>query len=301
VLGFILGLLFGIASALLLERLDRRIKDVSELEELYGLPVLCDVPESPALGSSQSEEVHGFVVAESFRMLRARLRYFNIDHEIRSLIVTSVGPAEGKTTIAQNLAAAAASTGSTRVLLLEADLRRPRLAGNLGLTAAPGLAEFLTHAVGLDKVVQRLTIEAGDEGRAEKGLDVIVAGINPPNPAELLESDKMADLLDRLAAIYDLVIIDTPPAGLIADVIPLLSRVGGIVIVSSVGKSSRDGAAHFRAQLAQLGAPVLGVVANRVKHRAGDGYYGGYNTYYMRNGHATDPAVPATAEKRTTP
>ena len=279
VLGFILGLLFGVAAALLLERLDRRIKDVAELGEIYGLPVLCDVPESQALSSGQAESVHGFAVAESFRMLRARLRYFNIDREIRSLIVTSVGPAEGKTTVAHNLAAATASAGATRVLLLEADLRRPRLAAKLGLTAAPGLAEFLTRAVGLDEVIQRITLQEGGD-RPDKTLDVIVAGINPPNPAELLESDKMADLLDRLAAIYDLVVIDTPPAGLIADVIPLMSLVGGIVIVSSVGKSSRDAAAHFKGHLDQLGAPVLGVIANRVKYRSGDGYYyGGYGGY----------------------
>jgi capsular exopolysaccharide synthesis family protein len=300
VLGFLLGLLLGIALAVLLERLDRRIKDVGELEELYGLPVLCDVPESQALGTSQAGDVHRFAVTEAFRMLRARLRYFNIDREIRSLIVTSVGPAEGKTTVAQNLAAAAASTGSTRVLLLEADLRRPRLAGNLALRGTPGLAEVLTHGVSLDEVVQRLTLDTGDDVNAAKTLDVIVAGINPPNPAELLESDKMRDLLDRLSAIYDLVIIDTPPAGLIADVIPLMNRVGGIVIVSSIGHSSRDGATEFKAQLTQLGAPLLGVIANRVKHRRGDRYYGGYGSYYARDGGVPDPtATPVAGETRS--
>jgi capsular exopolysaccharide synthesis family protein len=199
--------------------------------------------------------------------------------------------------VAQNLAAAAASTGSTRVLLLEADLRRPRLAGNLNLTAAPGLAEILTHGVSLSDVVQRVTLAAGDGVQAEKSLDVIVAGVNPPNPAELLESNKMGDLLDRLGAIYDLVIIDSPPAGLIADVIPLMSRVGGVIIVSSMGKSTRDGAAHFREQLTQLGAPLLGVIANRVKHRRGDRYYGGYGSYYAPNGGTSDRPAESVAEK----
>ena len=298
--GLLVGLLLGIAAALLLERLDRRIKDVSELEHIYRLPVLSDVPESQALSTDNAAELQGFAVTEAFRMLRARLRYFNIDREIRSLMVTSVGPSEGKTTVAQNLAAAAASTGSTRVLLLEADLRRPRLAANLSLSAAPGLAEVLTHGVGLGDVVQRLALAPGDGAGPEKTLDVIVAGINPPNPAELLESEKMGDLLDRLAAIYDLVIIDTPPAGLIADVIPLMKRVGGVVIVSSIGKSTRDGAAHFREQLAQLDAPLLGVIANRVKHRRGDSYYGGYGAYYVSNGGALNPAAASAADKPTT-
>jgi tyrosine-protein kinase Etk/Wzc len=173
------------------------------------------------------------------------------------------------------------------------------LSGNLGLTAAPGLAEVLTHGVGLGEVVQRLVIDSVEDGRTEKSLDVIVAGIHPPNPAELLESEKMGDLLDRLSAIYDLVIIDTPPAGLIADVIPLMRRVGGVVIVSSIGKSSRDGAAHFRDQLTQLDAPLLGVIANRVKHRRGDGYYGGYGAYYVRNGPTADQNPERIAEKRT--
>ncbi len=295
-LGLVLGLLLGIAAALLLERLDRRIKDVGELEDLYGLPVLCDVPESQALSSDPAGGIHGFAVTEAFSMLRARLRYFNIDREIRSLMVTSVGPAEGKTTVAQNLAAAAASSGSTRVLLIEADLRRPRLAANLDLAGAPGLAEILTHGVSLPEVVQRVSLAPGDSGRAEKTLDVIVAGINPPNPAELLESEKMGDLLDRLAAIYDLVILDTPPAGLIADAIPLMSRVGGVVIVSSIGTSTRDGAAKFRHQLTRLDAPLLGVIANRVKQRRGDRYYGGYGSYYT--GEDTHPAAANAIAKR---
>jgi receptor protein-tyrosine kinase len=301
VLGFVIGLLFGIAVALLLDRLDRRINDVEELEDIYRLPVLCDIPESPALSTDPARGAQGFAVAESFRMLRARLRYFNIDREIRSLLVTSVGPSEGKTTVAENLAAAAAGSGATRTLLVEADLRRPRLAGNLGLASGPGLAEALTHGVGLDEVVQRLVFAPGEDGIPDKTLDVIVAGINPPNPAELLESDAMADLLDRLSAIYDLVVIDTPPAGLIADVIPLMRRVGGIVIVASIGRSTSDAAAHFRDQLAQLNAPVLGVIANRVKRGRGDRYYDSYGAYYGGDSPVSEPSVPGSHKPTSTP
>jgi succinoglycan biosynthesis transport protein ExoP len=289
-LGLFLGLVLAIGGALVRDRLDRRIKDIDELEQIYALPILGDVPESQTLGN-RAAEVHGFAAAESFRMLRARLRYFNVDREIRSLLITSVGAAEGKTTVAQNLAAAAASAESARVLLLEADLRRPRLAANLGLAVAPGLAEMLSHGIGLSEAVQPVMLSETASG--VKTLDVIVAGINPPNPAELLESHKMADLLDRLGAIYDLVIIDTPPAGLIADAIPLMSRVGGVVIVSSVGRSSRDAAAAFREQLAQLRVPVLGVIANRVKLSGGGAYYGDYGGgyYYTRGGSAPDPPI----------
>lgn len=283
-IAFLVGLLMGTALALILERLDRRITDVEELEAIYALPILGDVPESPDLAAKHPAALHGFFVAEAFGMLQARLRYFNIDREIRSLVVTSAGPSEGKTTVAENLAIAAAGRGSTRVLLLEADLRRPMIGTNLALARVPGLAEVLTHGVGLNDVVQSFALEPEDQHTGVgKTLDVIVAGLTPPNPAELLESDKMADLLERLTAIYDLVIIDTPPAGLIADVIPLLTRVDGIIIVASVGRSSRDSAVHFRDQLVRLGAPVLGVIANRVKQRRGGHYYGGY---YRGNGDA---------------
>ena len=294
-LGFLVGLLFGIGAALLLDRLDRRIKGPAELEAIYRLPVLSDVPESAGLGTGDAGATQLPVVAEAFGMLRARLRYFNIDREVRSLMVTSAEPGEGKTTVAKNLAIAAASTGSSRVLLLEADLRRPRLAATLRLNHAPGLAETLSQGVGLEDVVQSLALAAGVGAFTEKTLDVIVAGNNPPNPVELLESDKMGPLLDRLTAIYDLVVIDTPPAGLVADVIPLMKRVGGIVIVSSVGVSSRDAAAHFRDQLAQLGAPVLGVVANRVKQ--GRGYYGGYGSYDMLRGVPVSPDLSSPEER----
>ncbi len=132
ILGLVLGLLLGVGLAFLFERLDRRIRDVGELEEVYGLPVLAAVPESKALSSSSGDGgLHPFTrelpftEAEIFRMLRARLRYFNVDRQLRTLIVTSVAPGEGKTTVAQYLASTGASGSSIRVLLLEADLRRP--------------------------------------------------------------------------------------------------------------------------------------------------------------------------------
>ncbi len=138
----------------------------------------------------------------------------------------------------------------------------------------PGLAEVLTHGIGLDEVIQQVPLGDPDNGHGAKTLDVIVAGADPPNAAELLESDRMKELLDDLSSIYDLVVIDTPPTAVVADAIPLMACVSGVVLVSDVGRESRDAAAHLRDQLHRLGAPVLGVVANRVKSRRGEGYYG---------------------------
>lgn len=286
-LGLLLGLILGVGLAFMFERLDRRMKGIGELEDTYGLPVLGTVPDSPALGSSPlSAPEFPFAVTEAFRMLRARLRYFNVDRPLRSLLITSVGPGEGKTTIAQHLAIAAASGSSSRVLLLEADLRRPQIAGEYGLEPMPGLSEVLTHGVALEDVVQHLGIaETGSSTVNGKTLDVIVAGANPPNSAELLDSATMADLLKDLSSAYDLLIIDTPPTSVVADAIPLMSQVSGVIVISQVGRSSRDAAAHLREQLRRLAAPTLGVVANRVKVTRGDSYYGYYG---YRN-----PDVPA--------
>ncbi len=278
-LGLVVGLLLGIAAAFLLDRVDQRMRTPDELEAVFGLPVLAAIPESPDLGSRQTGKAMEPAAAESFRLLRARLRYFNIDQAIRTLVITSVAPGEGKTTVAEYLAEAAATAVSgNRVLLLEADLRRPRLGREFGLNTFPGLAEVLTHDAPLAEVVQRVNRTDGAGNNSVGSFDVIVAGANPPNHAELLESERMGALLEFLAERYDMVVIDTPPSGVVSDGIPLMSHADGVIIVSAIGQSTRTGAEHLRAQLARLEAPVLGVVANRVK--TGRGRTGYYNSYY---------------------
>src|ERR1700730_1200016 len=151
ILGGVLGLLLGLGIAFLLERLDRRIREPKDLEAVYGLPLLGVVPESSALsrsargaGDAQAGLPPG--EAESFHLIRAHLRYFNVDRDLRILLVASAATGDGKTTIARHLAAAAARMGS-RVLLIEADLRRPTLAQQLGVAGGPGLADVLVGAV----------------------------------------------------------------------------------------------------------------------------------------------------------
>ena len=138
VLGWILGLLLGVGLAVLLERLDRRLRQPKDFEETFGLPVLTEVPESKSL--ARSDNGMGELLATeggAFQMLRARLRYFNVDRDIHSVLVTSAAPGEGKTTVAWNLAASAASAGS-RTILLEADFHQPSVAGRTGSPAAAG-------------------------------------------------------------------------------------------------------------------------------------------------------------------
>jgi polysaccharide biosynthesis transport protein len=275
VVGVLLGLLLGVGLALLFDRFDRRIRDSRTLEEVYGLPILAEVPESDALHERTTSPGRlPFADAEAFRMLRARLRYFNVDRDISSLVVTSAAPGEGKSTVAWNLAAAAATTGSTKVLLIEADLRRPASARQHHLAQTPGLSELITQGHNVRDVVQRVPLDTpanGDE--AASNLDLIVAGAVPPNPVELMESRSFADLLKELSASYDLVVIDTPPVGVISDAIPLMRLVDGVRVVSELGRAATGPAAHLRQHLASLQAPVLGIVANRVTRRAAQEYY----------------------------
>jgi receptor protein-tyrosine kinase len=274
ILGAMMGLILGVSLALLVDRLDRRIKDPQELEETYNIPVIGAIPDSKALRETKSMtdgELTLVPEGEAFRKLRARLRYFNVDRDIRSIVITSATAAEGKTVVASHLALAAAMGGQTKVLLLEADLRKPSLVGRFELAPMPGLSELLTHDVGIPEVIQRIPVASAFNGAAT--LDVIVAGAIPPNPAELMESRKMGDLVDQLTGMYDLIVIDTPPVSVVSDAMPLVPLVSGVVVVSWIGKETRDAAMHLRRELESLSAPTLGVVVNRVKAGT-DGYYG---------------------------
>jgi succinoglycan biosynthesis transport protein ExoP len=284
VLGLVLGLVIGFALALLLERLDRRIKDVDDLEATLQLPVLGIVPESRAFDDWTSPGLH-LREEEAFRMLRTRLRYFNVDRDIRSLLVVSAAPNDGKSTIAYHLARAAANTGGARVVLVEADLRKPHFASRTGLEALPGLAELLTENLTIEDVTQKLPIGVDTALRDdERTLDLIVAGTRPPNPSELIESQKMSQLLGRLHEEYDLVVIDTPPTAVVADAIPLLGQVDGVLIVTRLNRSTKTGVTRLREQLKNLGAPMLGVVANHFMAERGYDYGYGYGDGYYSGG-----------------
>lgn len=295
VLGGILGLMLGVGVAFLLERFDRRIREPKDLEALYGLPLLGVIPESSALSRSARGGGDGPALlpageAEAFQLIRAHLRYFNVDRELHTLLVASAAPGDGKTTIARHLAAAAARVGS-RVLLLEADLRRPTLAQRLGVKSGPGVADVLIGAVPWSEATQKIDLHAPSAGGAIiRTLDVLVAGATlPPNPGELIESRAMQTLLERAQSMYDLIVIDTPPLTAVSDAFPLLRKVDGVVIVGRVGRNRRDVAQRLHETLAGAGAPLLGVIANGFKSRGSGSYGYAYSYPYTSN---KQPATP---------
>jgi capsular exopolysaccharide synthesis family protein len=207
------------------------------------------------------------------------------------VLLTSPGPGEGKSTIAWHLATVSAAAGGS-VILLEADLRRPSLALTHGLEHRPGLSEALSGQLPLDSVVQTVELASSAADSTETAhLDVIVAGSMPPNPGELLESDRMTAFMASLRDRYDFIVVDTPPTSVVSDAMPLLRLVDGIIVVGRVDATTRDAATRLRVQLANLGAHTLGVVANGVGSRWDA--YGGHYSYAADEAAAAAETTPA--------
>lgn len=264
-LGAVLGLLLGLGVAFLLERLDRRIRRPEDLEAVYGLPMLGVVPKSAAVSRSGKGAALPPAEAEAFSLIHAQLRFFNVDRDVRTLVIASPAPGDGKTTIARHLAEAAARLGA-RVLLVEVDLRYPTLAQQLYVRTGPGLVDVLIGAVPMDEATQPVDLQAPSGELVKRWtLDVLVAGGAPPNPGELLESHDMDVVLARANTTYDFVVIDTPPLTAVSDAYPLLTKADGVVIVGRVGHSRRDAAERLHQVLASSGARLLGVIANGSK------------------------------------
>lgn len=270
ILGATLGLLLGLGLAFLLERLDRRIREPKDLEAIYDLPMLGIVPKSATLSQSARHDGGKRTTlppteAEAFSLIRAHLRFFNVDRDLRIVLIASPESDDGKTTIARHLAEAAARLGS-RVLLLEVDLRHPALAQQLDIKSGPGLVDVLIGTIPMDQATQSVDLQAPPgEGVKGQTLDMLAAGAAPPNPGELLESQAMDAVLTRAKSTYDFVVIDTPPLTAVSDAFPLLTKADGVVIVGRVGHSRRDAAERLHHVLASSGAPLLGVIANGSK------------------------------------
>jgi len=263
-IGGFAGLLLGLGLALVREQQDRRVRDPEELEDAFGLPLLARLPESQAL-SRRSNVVHELppFEAEGLRMLRANLRYLERDREIDSVLITSPTVEDGKSTVAFHLAAAAAATGS-RVLLIEANVRRPVLGGLLGLPSDEGLTSVLTDKETrlADVSHEVLLAHNANGGGTPPTMDVVLAGQVRNDSSALIESDRMLETVREAKQNYSLVVIDTPPAGLVSDAIPLMSLVSAVVVVGRIGKLTSMEASRLRDQLQKVNAPTAGVVAN---------------------------------------
>ena len=280
------GLLLAIGIAFLLEYLDDTVKSGGDVEALVGVPTLGAIIRMKG-GGDRSEIYHLAALlyprspaAEAYRTLRTNVEFAAVDAPVRTLLVTSSIPGEGKTTTAANLAVVFAQAGR-RTLLIDADLRKPGVHKMFNLQNTQGLTSLLRS----DEVDAVAVAQATEQ----ENLAVITTGPLPPNPAELLGSKRMKVVLERLAAAVDLVIIDSPPLRAVTDAAILASITDGTIFVIDAGRTRRGAAVSGREALAKVGARVLGVTLNRLSEKAsGDYYYYDYHGGYGTDGAPKD-------------
>jgi len=284
-IGSLLGLLVGICGAFFLEYLDRTIRTSSQVHSALGLPVLGIVPElpHPAAGVNGRPRLvtmdAGEPAAEAYRALRLNLSFADGDRTgVRTVAFTSAGPNEGKSTSAVNLAVLIARQRE-RILLVDADLRRPALHLALDLPREPGLADVLEGKTSLDQALQVDVLP---------GLDVLTAGPVVDSPSDLLTSRTMEDLLNHLDERYNYVIIDSPPILAVTDAAVLAGHADGAVLVVRSGNTDQRAAMRARTQLERVGVEILGVLLNDVSpSTTEESYYFRYIYRYYQKEAAT--------------
>lgn len=217
--------------------------------------------------------------SEAFRVLRTNLQFMGLDKPLRSVLVTSATPGEGKSTITANLAVAFAQTGA-QVCLVDADLRRPMVAKMFGMDNWTGLTTALISG-GAEAAVRKSEVP---------GLHVVTSGPIPPNPAELLGSGKMERFLRTLEERFDMVLIDTPPVLAVADAAVLAPKAGGVLMVTRSGQVARQQVVRAKEALEAVKANVLGAVLDGVQPEGREGYY----YYYYYQSHESERAGKRT-------
>jgi capsular exopolysaccharide synthesis family protein len=272
-LALLIGLLGGIALAFVAEYLDTSITSQEQVEEKLGLAFLGIIPSIPSNkdGTPQDLIVQSqpkSAVAECLRAVRTNLLFMSPEKPLKTILVTSSGPQEGKTTTATSLAVTMTASGN-RVLLVDADMRRPRVHRIFGLSNDKGLSSLILGDGTLRELVQDTHIP---------NLSVLPCGPVPPNPAELLHTASFRRVLLEMAASFDRVIIDSPPIGVVADAVVVSTQVDGCLIVLKAGRTSRDVARHAVKQLRDVNAPLFGAVLNDLDLE--DQKYGQYSYYY---------------------
>jgi len=272
-LAAVVGAMLAVGVVFLIEYLDDTVKSPEDAEALgivsignVGRISLKDATDKLVVAHDPRSPI-----SEGFRSMRTNIQFASIDRPIRVLLVTSSGPGEGKSTVAANLATALAQSGQ-KVALIDADLRRPSVHREFGLTNSFGLTDVLLQGGKmLDHALQSTGIE---------NLQVMVSGPVPPNPAELLGSERIAAVLDQLKTKVDWIILDTPPCMVVTDAAVLAKRADGVLVVARVGSTRRDALKEAVESLEHIGAKVLGVIMNQISAQRTSYYYNYYSRYY---------------------
>jgi len=279
ILAVLAGMLLAAGMIMAMDTLDDSIKNPDEIRRKFNLPIL------GVIASHESEDGKPIAqsqprspVAEAFRALRTNITYSGVDKPLHRILITSATPQDGKTTVAANLAVVMAQ-GEKKTLLLDADLRRPRIHQVFGLFNRAGLTDLFVRALEFP----------GDISQAVEvpGLSVITSGHLPPNPAELMSSQRMCQILNGINGTYDFIVIDTPPVLAVTDAVALSQAMDGVILVAKPGVTKLSAFKQTVEQMQAVGARLLGVVLNEVEPSSRKyGYY--YNRYYSKYSHYYD-------------
>jgi polysaccharide biosynthesis transport protein len=256
-LGAVFGLLLGFGAALVRNAFDTRIKSRSQLETALGIPVLGAIGRDRKVRSSPLR-IYGAShtpFAEAFRQLRTNIQVFAVDRDRKLILVTSANSGEGRTTTVCNLGLTMAKVGA-RVIVVDADLRNPSIARYLGIADTPGLTDVLETGVPITSAVRPVG----------QTLDALPSGLCPPNPSELLGSQRMTDLLASLRETYDVVLVDTPPVLPVTDAAVLALRADAVLVVAREGRTDLEDARAAMGALEVASERILGSVLTMVRH-----------------------------------
>ena len=285
-LGLLGGVGLGFGIVVLRVLLETRVRSKSDIEALTDFPIVGMIGKDP---DSEKRPLVALKdprnpLVESFRTFRTNLSYLNVEDDSNSFVISSAGPNEGKTTTAMNLAVVMADSGA-RVVLVDADLRKPSVAKTLGIEGGVGLSDLLAGKASFEDVLQQF-------GR--QYLFVLPAGRIPPNPSELLGSKTMGKVLDMLSEHFDYVIIDTPPVLAVTDAAILSKKVGGTLMIAAAGKVRKQELSNALEALDTVGGNIVGIVVTMVPTKGPDAYsYSSYSYQY----YGSSSSVVSTQEE----
>jgi capsular exopolysaccharide synthesis family protein len=254
-LASMVGFILAAGAAYLIEYLDRSIKTTSDVERVFHFPVIGYLSQMSENGSNAMYVSNhpNSVVAESIRLLQSNLEFFQVHNSARTILVTSPAQGNGKTTVAVNLALSMAAS-QNKIILVDADLRRPAVHTSLEIPKAPGLSEVIRNKMDISETIRIIKNE---------NIDVLTAGNVPPNVTAVAGSKRVSAILDDLREKYDTVIVDAPPL-VISDAFTLAAKVDGVILVLEPGQTREEQATVIKEQFARAGAKLIGIVFNRV-------------------------------------